>query len=1104
MGERLATLNIEMLGRFQLAYKGEVVTTINTHRLQSLLAYLVLNAGAPQSRQHLSFLFWPDSHESQARTNLRQLLHHFQTALPDANRFLETDTRTLRWRSDADTLLDVKEFESALSQAREAEKENKPGAERGFLEKAAQLYRGDLLPGLYEEWIDVERRRLAERRTAVLSRLISLLERNREFVAAVQYAECLLDIDPLREASHQTLIRLHTLNADRAAALQAYQQCVAVLRRELNIEPGLSIRRMHEQLMNLESVRIEEPPADTRQMITQLPLVGRQKELNQILDIWDQVIQGHALFVLLLGEPGIGKTRLSEELVAWVGRRNASTAYARCYAAEGHLAFAPVTQWLRSPAVLRSLPGLLPAQLSELVRVLPELLVEHPELAPPQPFTESWQRRHFFDGIAHAILKAHQPLLLVLDDVHWCDRDTIEFLHFLLRFAAQGPLLVVATARLEELGNANPLMVLLRELRRDDLVSEIVLPRLNSEQSAVLAAGVSSQILDRISLDHIYRESEGNPLFVIESVRAGLTSRENPSENSEDNAASVRSGGVLPPKVHAVLSARLAQLSAPARELVGVAATIGRAFTVELLMKASRLSEESVAPVLDDLWERRVIQRQGEDAYDFSHDKLREVAYAEVGPARRRLFHRWVAEALEIISSSDLDAVSSHLARHFELAGLQARAIPYYHLAGKSSQRVYADNEAIGYLKRALELLQSLPQSNERDELELELLISLGPSLTVIQGYASSEVGRIYSRARLLCEFAKAREQYFPVLWGSWVFHVVRADLPAAKELASRIFHLAENQENPTISAAGHFTMGCTLFHLGDLKPARKHFEEVLARYDPKHYPFLLHAYGPELGVFCLSYLAHVLWILGNPDQAVERSSSALSRAQELAHPFSAAMALDYLAFLQHFLGHHEEAKKRAEEAAALCHEYGFRYYQAWTPIIRGWALVQADLTEEGLREIRQGLDEFQGIEASLRKPYYYTLLAQALDRAGRTEEGLKVVSEAFAAIERSKECWSQAELYRTKGDLFLRKDEPREAELSYQRALSLANQQEARPFELRAALSLSKLWVKQRKRAQATTLLRKTCSKFTEGTGTPDLEEAKSFLESLSPDISP
>jgi predicted ATPase len=483
----------------------------------------------------------------------------------------------------------------------------------------------------------------------------------------------------------------------------------------------------------------------------------------------------------------------------------------------------------------------------------------------------------------------------------------------------------------------------------------------------------------------------------------------------------------------------LAQLSAPARELAGIAATIGRSFTFELLVRASQRSEESLVPVLDELWERQVIQHRGGDSYDFSHDKLREVAYAEVGPARQRLLHRWAAEALETVSASDLDAVSSRLARHYEQASMQARAIPFYHRAAKSSQRVYAYGEAIGYLTRALELLEALPQTKERDLLELELLISLGPSLNVTRGYAASEVGRIYSRARLLCEFAEARDQYFPVLWGSWVFHVVRADLQAAKELASRFLQLAENQENPTIIAAGHFTLGCTLFHFGELKQAREHFEETLTRYDPQAYPFLLPVYGPELGVFCLSYLAHVLWLLGYPDQALERSASALSRAQDLAHPFSVALALDYLALLHQFRGDRTGATDRAEEAAALCDEYGFRYYLAWTPIIRGWARIQEDSAEAGAREIRQGLEALREMEAGLRRPYYYTLLAQACDRAGRTEEGLKHVADAFAVMEKSNESWGESELHRTKGNLLLHKGEARDAELSYQRALSAA-----------------------------------------------------------------
>jgi len=1089
-----------MLGRFHLVYQGQVVSTVCTSRLQTLLSYLVLNAGAVQSREYLSFLLWPDSSESQARTNLRQLLHHLRAALPEPESFLETGTQTLRWRSNADFSLDVREFETAVSRANEAEKVGNPIAEREMLERAAEMYRGDLLPGLYDEWIEGERRRLSEKHIEVLNRLVSLLEQKRDFLLAIQYAERLMRLEPLREASYQHLMHLHALNGDRAGALRVYQQCINALQQELNIEPGPATRQMHEQVMNLDAVPVEKPLQSCPPVYSELPLIGRQNELDRLLDLWQSAIEGQAAFVLLLGEPGIGKTRLTEELVTRVEQWNASTAYARCYEAEGHFPYAPVTRWLRSKPVLRGLFELSSVQLSELVRVLPELLSEHPELSTPQPFAESWQRRHFFEAMAHAVLKVRPPLLLIIDDLQWCDRDTIDWLHFLLRFAAKAPLLIVGSARQEELGNTHPVTALLRQLFRDDLASEIVLSRLNSDQTATLAAGVSSQKLDATSLEYIFRETEGNPLFVIESVRAGLTtSRESPVGCAEQNPGPVGLDGVLPPKVHAVLSARLAQLSAPARELVGIAASIGRSFTLELLVKTSQRSEESLVPVLDELWERQVVQHREDGSYDFSHDKLREVAYAEVGPARQRLLHRWAAEALETISASDLDAVSSRLARHYEQAGMQARAIPYYHRAAKSSQRVYAYVEAIGFLKRALELLEALPQTKERDLLELDLLISLGPSLNVIRGYAASEVGRIYSRARLLCEFAEARDRYFPVLWGSWVFHVVRADLQAAKELASRLLQLAQNQENPTIVAAGHFTLGCTLFHFGELKQAREHFEEALERYDPQAYPFVLQVYGPELGVFCLSYLAHVLWLLGFPDQALERSASALARAQELAHPFSVVVALDYLALLHQFRGDRAGATGRAEEAAALCDEYGFRYYLAWTPIIRGWARIQADSAEAGAREIRQGLDALREVEARLRKPYYYTLLAQACDNIGQTDEGLKQVADAFAAIEESKESWGESELHRTKGNLLLHRGEARDAELSYQRALSVARQQEAKTFELRAALCLCRLWAEQRKHGQAVTLLRKTCNKFTEGASNLDLQDANSFLDRLS-----
>ncbi|MFN8009727.1 MAG: hypothetical protein U0V70_22370, partial [Terriglobia bacterium] len=414
------------------------------------------------------------------------------------------------------------------------------------------------------------------------------------------------------------------------------------------------------------------------------------------------------------------------------------------------------------------------------------------------------------------------------------------------------------------------------------------------------------------------------------------------------------------------------------------------------------------------------------------------------------------------------------------------------------SQRVYADHEASQYLKKALDLIKHLPQSSERDRLELELLILLGPSLTVIQGYASSEVGAVYRRARLLCEFAESLDSFFPVLWGSWVFHVVRAELQAAKELSSRFFQLATGQENPTIRAAGHFTMGCTLFHLGVFKEARTHFEEALARYEPEQFPFLLHSFGPELGVFCQSYLAHVLWILGLPRQASEQASNALSRAKQLAHPFSTALALDYLALLHQFQGDALAARELTRETASICDEYGFRYYLAWTPILRGWALVQDEQPEQGAREIRQGLDAFQSMEARLRRPYYSMLLAQACQRAGSAEEGLRVITEAIALVEKSQESWSQSELHRTRGELLSQSGEWREAEASFQHALSIARLQGAPIFELRAALALSRLWMERMKPAQAITLLRKTCTKFSELAETMDHRQAQCLLHNL------
>jgi DNA-binding SARP family transcriptional activator len=698
------TLHVRLLGDFRLDYGDEPVTSVNTPRLQSLLAYLVLHLDAPQPRYHLAFILWPDSTEAQALTNLRNLLYHLRRALPEADRFLHADTQTLQWQADAPFTLDVADFESTVAQAEQA---GDQAAVQKALEEAVALYRGDLLPSCYDDWILSERERLSQTLIRVLDRLILLLEDQRDYRAAIGYAQRLLRHDPLREATYRRLMRLHALSGDRAGALRAYHTCATVLQRELALEPSPATREAYEHLLHADALPAP-PSAVPAGVVAVSPLVGRHQEWARLREAWQTASAGRPRFALVAGETGIGKTRLAEELVQWAVRQGIATATARCYAAEGELVYAPVAAWLRA----RPLPQLEPVWRSEIARLLPELLVEQPDLSPPGPLTEAWQRQRLFEALARAILGASQPLLLLIDGLQWCDRETLEWLHYLLRFDPQARLLVVGTCRLEELEEDHPLASLLRALRRDEQLTEIELGPLDEAETASLAANVSGRELDPDLAACLYRETEGSPLFVVEIVRSGLPVGDQEPEAGEWET--VCWPEPLPARMKAALMARLAQLSPSAHELAGLAATIGREFTSAVLAQASDLGEDILVRALDELWQRRIVCEQGADGYDFSHDKLRQAAYAGLSTARQRLLHRRVAQALEIVYASDLDAVSARVAAHYERAGQPEQAILYYQRAAEMARRIYAAEEAVRYYRRALALLETAPPGKSR------------------------------------------------------------------------------------------------------------------------------------------------------------------------------------------------------------------------------------------------------------------------------------------------------------------------------------------------------------------------------------------------------
>ncbi|HKF38699.1 MAG TPA: AAA family ATPase, partial [Ktedonobacteraceae bacterium] len=449
-------LRLRLLGEFLLLSGETPLTGIDVPRLQSLLAYLILHRTAPQSRSHLAYLLWPDSTESQAHTNLRNVLHKLRQALPDADTFLQAQRQELQWQPHGHWTVDALDFEQALARSEEAERAKNMIAARRALAEAADLYRGDLLPGCYDEWILPERDRLRQQFLKALERLIDLLEQERNYEAAISTAQRLLRHDPLHEAVYRHLMRLYAVSGDRVAALRTYHTCTTVLERELGVAPGYATREVYERLVQADSTSLEKQVSPTA-LLAAVPLVGRQHEWAQLQSAWRKAVDGQPHLVLLSGEAGIGKTRLAEELQTWVGRQGILTAEARCYAVEGRLAYAPIATWLRTDSLRADLQKLSEVWLTEVTRLLPELLAERPALPRPGPLTESWQHKHLFEALARAVLSDNHPLLLLLDDVQWCDRETIEWLYYLLHFDQHARLLLIGTVRIEETTTGHPL-----------------------------------------------------------------------------------------------------------------------------------------------------------------------------------------------------------------------------------------------------------------------------------------------------------------------------------------------------------------------------------------------------------------------------------------------------------------------------------------------------------------------------------------------------------------------------------------------------------------------------------------------------------------------
>jgi DNA-binding SARP family transcriptional activator/predicted ATPase len=1093
-------LHIRLLGDFSLIYADQQVTSLNTMRLQSLLAYLVLHSDAPQQRQHLAFLFWPDTTEAQARNNLRQLLHQLRQVFPAVENFLSADTHTLYWHPLTPCRLDVAEFEQALAESAAAIQRNDQCAYQSALEQADSLYRGTLLPGCFDEWLLPERERLRQRHLQALEQLVRLFEVQGDTINAIRYAQRLLGLDPLSEDLYRRLMRLFALNNDRANALHVYHTCVTTLQREMGVDPDPATREVYEQLMQQET--------PTTQTIVHHPLlaatptlIGRKREWEQVHNAWQRSREEGPHFVLVTGEAGIGKSRLTEEFLIWANQQGAVTAKTRSYAAEGQLSLAPVTDWLRSEGLRAPLKQLDRVWLTEVVRLLPELLTELPDLPRYEPVTAYGQRQRFFEALARAILVTPQPLVLLIDDLQWCDQETLEWLHFLLRFDSNAQLFVVGCAREEELPPSHPLHTFLLHLRSTMRVMEIPLEPLDAAETAKLASQVAKREVEIDTVMHLYHETGGYPLFVVEMVRAdlGRVSASSPEADRTQRQVLLEDARTLPPRMHAVLVGRLLQLSSSARGFVELAAVIGREFTLDLLVTVSNVDVDSAVRALDELWYKRIVREQGVNSYDFTHDKLREVAYVEISAPQRSMLHRRVAQALETMHAEDLDTVSGQIAWHYERGGMIEQALPYYRRAAAVAQRLYANEDAINLLLHSLVLLEQLPSNMKRDKQELDLQLALAPLYRVTKGWTAPELEHVLDRARALCDTVGDDAKRARTLYGLESVYVVQARLERVQMISDELHTLYKCTPGTSPSPYADMMLAGARLHLGRIAEANEQFAQIIAVHDPDQILHIQESQGSNYAVQARAWQAHALWCLGYPQQALSRELDAVKLVQDLDQPFNQALVSAYLALLQQLRADEAIAREHAEQALALASKYQASYYRAWADILVSYALALEPPNEESIERLRGSITAFKASTARLRLPYYLSLLAHAYGKAGRAEEGLASIDEALSEARMHNERWWDAELHRLRGELLLMYGaEVSDVEAVLLRAIEIAQSQQARSLELRATMSLARLWSAQHRSDDARRRLRDVYNWFTEGVDTPDLQAARLLLAHL------
>jgi len=519
-----------------------------------------------------------------------------------------------------------------------------------------------------------------------------------------------------------------------------------------------------------------------------------------------------------------------------------------------------------------------------------------------------------------------------------------------------------------------------------------------------------------------------------------------------------------------------------------------------LLEAVSPLDAATLQRALAQLVEAEVVAQRGlppQATYTFKHALIQDTAYQSLLRSTRQQYHQHIAQVLEAQFSELVETQPELLAHHYTAAGCHEQAIPYWQQAGQQASNRSANLEAISHCTTGIALLTTLPETPERAQHALTMYLALGAALQMTKGLAAPEVEHAYTQAHTLCQQVGETPELVPVLYGLWRYYNARGQLHTARELGETLLRLAQRADDPALTVVAHHALGCTWCSLGALPAARQHLEEGIAHSTPDQRRTPAFRIGQDLGVAYQAHTAWSLWLLGYPAQALARLHEALTLAHELAHPYSLAFARCWAAIVSQFRRDVSAVHEHAEATVALATEQGFALWAAMGTSVRGWALAMQGQGEAGMAQVRQGVAAWRTTGATLHVLFLCTVLAEVCDHLGHPEEGLQALTEAHTLMEQHEERYWEAEVARLQGVLLLRQTGPQQAEAEawLQRALDVARRQEAKSLELRAAMSLARLWQHQGKRQEAYDLLAPVYGWFTEGFDTADLQEAKALL---------